>query len=266
MGEHVAREWLRRRLGTFGLYALVHSDFQSTYYFLVGYIALAAGAFGFIGAVYGVLLMAAVALAYGEMGSRFPEAGGSYLYVKYSFGETVAFLSTWMLAFDQIVMVSYGTIDAAKVLEKALGLHVEVPLVAALLSTALFAITLVGIRESALFATAVAVLDISITTTMVTLSLAQNPAPPPYFNWHGVETANLLLAFSLLSRGFTGLDSIGQLAGEAREPLVQVPRATLAAVAMGSFYGLGLMAAIMSTLTPQHIEDPRWPPYTSPPS
>jgi len=256
VGEHVAREWLRRRLGTFGLYALVHSDFQSTYYFLVGYIALAAGAFGFIGAVYGVLLMAAVALAYGEMGSRFPEAGGSYLYVEYSFGETAAFLSTWLLAFDQIVMVSYGTIDAAKVLEKALGLHVEAPLAAALLSTALFAITLVGIRESALFATAVAVLDISTTTTMITLSLAQNPAPPPYFNWHSVEAANLLLAFSLLSRGFTGLDSIGQLAGEAKEPLVQVPRATLAAVAMGSFYGLGLMAAIMSTLTPQEIADP----------
>ncbi|MCC6067500.1 MAG: APC family permease [Pyrobaculum sp.] len=252
----LTREWLRRRLGVFDMYALVHSDVQSTYYFLVGFIAYYAGQYAFFGALYGVLLMATIALTYGEMGSRFPETGGSYLYVKYAFGAAVAYVSAWLIAFDQIVMVAYGTIDAAKTLNKALGLNVADSLLAAALTTGLFALTLVGIKESAALAKAVALLDIAVIPTVIISALLLRPAWPPHFNWGGVEAASLLFAFSLLSRGFTGIDAIGQLAGEAREPLVQVPRATALVVAMGTFYGVGLTAAIMSALRPEDIKDP----------
>lgn len=257
VANELSRQWLRRRLGVFDIYALVHSDIQSTYYFLVGFIALAAGQWGFVGALYGVLLMAAIALTYGEMGSRFPETGGSYLYVKYAFGSKIAFLSAWILAFDQIIMVAYGTIDASKILAKlfpALGAW-EV-IVAIALSTALFLLTTLGIRESANLAKFVAILDMVIIPSLILLSLFYYPATPPFFNWSNVEGVSLLFAFSLLSRGFTGIDAIGQLAGEAKEPLVQVPRATLLVVAMGTFYGIGLMAAVMSALTPEEIGDP----------
>jgi len=252
----VTRGWLRRRLGVFDMYALVHSDVQSTYYFLAGFIAFYAGQYAFFGALYGVALMAAIALTYGEMGSRFPETGGSYLYVKYAFGAAAAYVSAWLIAFDQIVMVAYGTIDAAKTLNKALGLGVADSILAAALTSGLFALTIVGIRESAALAKAVASLDIAVIPTLIISALLLRPAWPPYFNWGGVEAASLLFAFSLLSRGFTGIDAIGQLAGEAREPLVQVPRATALVVAMGTFYGLGLTAAIMSALRPEDIKDP----------
>lgn len=253
----VTREWLRRKLGVFDLYALVHADSQSTYYFLVGFIALEAGAYGLFVAVYGVLLMTSIALTYGEMGSRFPETGGSYLYVKYAYGSLAAFLSTWALAFDQIIMISYGTIDAAKVLEKTLlGPVAAEWLVAALLSTALFVLTLVGIRESAAAAKAVAVLDLLTISLLIAAALWLYPSAPPYFNWEGVKPASILFALSLMSRGFTGVDAIGQLAGEAREPLVQVPRATLLVIAIGGIYGVGLMAATMAALSPGDIKDP----------
>ena len=39
----LTREWLRRRLGVFDIYALVHSDSQSTFYFVLGFIAYDAG-------------------------------------------------------------------------------------------------------------------------------------------------------------------------------------------------------------------------------
>jgi Amino acid transporters len=52
------------------------------------------------------------------------------------------------------------------------------------------------------------------------------------------------------------MDAIGQLAGEAREPLVQVPRATLLVIAIGASTSLGLMAATMSALRPEDIKDP----------
>ena len=239
------------------MYALVHSDVQSTYYFLVGFVALYAGQHAFFGALYGITLMAAIAFTYGEMGSRFPETGGSYLYVKYAFGAVLAYVSAWMIAFDQIIMVAYGTIDAAKTLNKALGLGIADSLLAAALTSGLFVLTLVGIKESATLAKVVASLDIAVIPTLIISSLLLlHPSWPPHFNWGGVEAASLLFAFSLLSRGFTGIDAIGQLAGEAREPLVQVPRATALVVAMGTFYGLGLTAAIMSALRPEDIKDP----------
>lgn len=252
----LTRTWLRRRLGVFDMYALVHSDIQSTYYFLVGYIAIYAGQFGFFGAVYGVLLMAAIALTYGEMGSRFPETGGSYLYVKYAFGGVAAYLSAWLLAFDQVMMITYGTIDAAKVVNKIVPDAGDEALIAAVLGTVLFLLTVVGVRETAALAKTVAVVDLATMPALILLTLILHPAWPPFFNWVGVEAAGLFFAFSLLSRGFTGIDAIGQLAGEAREPLVQVPRATLVVVAIGAFYGLGLMAAVMSALRPDEMRDP----------
>lgn len=183
---------------------------QSTYYFLAGFIAFYAGQYAFFGALYGVALMATIALTYGEMGSRFPETGGSYLYVKYAFGAAAAYVSAWLIAFDQIVMVAYGAIDAAKTLNKALGLGVADSILAAALTSGLFALTIVGIRESAALAKAVASLDIAVIPTLIIAALLLHPAWPPYFNWGGVEAASLLFAFSLLSRGFTGIDAIGQ--------------------------------------------------------
>ena len=252
----LTREWLRRRLGVFDMYALVHSDSQSTFYFVLGFVAYYAGQYAFFGTLYGVALMAAIALTYGEMGSRFPETGGSYLYVKYAFGAAAAYISAWLIAFDQIVMVAYGAIDAAKTLNKTLGLNVAEPLLAAALTSSLFVLTLVGIKESAALAKAIASLDLAVIPTVIALALLLHPAWPPYFNWGGVKAASLLFAFSLLSRGFTGIDAIGQLAGEAREPLVQVPRATLLVIAIGASTGLGLMAATMSALRPEDIKDP----------
>ncbi|ABL87239.1 amino acid/polyamine/organocation transporter, APC superfamily [Pyrobaculum islandicum DSM 4184] len=252
----LTRAWLRRRLGVFDMYALVHSDSQSTYYFLLGFIALYAGQYAFFGAIYGVLLMAAIAVTYGEMGSRFPETGGSYLYVKSAFGSTLAYISAWLIAFDQIVMVAYGAIDAAKIINKTLGLGIQEVALAAAITTALFVLTVLGIRESANFAKAVAVVDLVVMPALIIWALATHPSWPPYFNWAGVEGASLLFAFSLLSRGFTGVDAIGQLAGEAREPLVQVPKATALVVAIGAFFGLGLTAALMSALRPEELVDP----------
>ena len=37
------------------------------------------------------------ALCYGELASRFPEAGGSYVYLREAFGKPVAFLYGWMV-------------------------------------------------------------------------------------------------------------------------------------------------------------------------
>ncbi|MFN7106310.1 MAG: APC family permease [Pyrobaculum sp.] len=247
---------LKRVLGVFDTYALVHADSQSTFYFLAGFIALAAGGFAFLSTIYGVLLMAVIALVYGEMASRFPKAGGSYIYVTYAFGGTAGYLAAWLLALDQIVMIGYGVIDAAKVFNKVFGLFMTEVVLAAVFSTALFILTLLGVKKSANVAKIFAVVDLALMAALIITALALHPALPPFFKWGGIEGVNLLLAFSLLSRGFTGIDAVGQLAGEVKKPRVYIRKAMWTLVAIGAIQGLGLMAVITSALTPAELTDP----------
>ncbi len=250
------RDWLRRDLSTLDIMVLARNDAQSTYYLLLGFIALYAGEYTLLVAFYAIALMTVIALSYGEMGSHFPETGGSYLYVKYSFGPLVGYISAWLLALDQIIMISYGTIDAALYLEAVLRMYdlnlwIPTTVLAALLSTSLFIVTLSGIRESARVALAIAFIDLFLVFPVILLFNALHGLrlEPPSFEWEGREPVNLLLALALASRGFTGIDSIGQLAGEARSPLIQVPRATLGLIMLMSFVSLSLTVILMSRVS-----------------
>ncbi|MDT7869451.1 MAG: APC family permease [Thermoproteus sp.] len=261
----MSRDWLRRRLNVFDIYSLVHADSQSTFYFILGVIAAKAGRYTFLVVLYGTALMIAIALAYGEMGSRFPETGGSYLYVKTALGRTLGFFSAWLLALDQAIMVAYGSLDGVLYLANMLSYYgVDVPYLAAralsfLVALGLFAITLIGIKESARAATAIALLDIAVVGVLtVLLGLAASlRTPPPYFSWGNVPPSDVWAGLSYASRGYTGMDAIGQLAGEAEMPLVQVPRAAALAAGLGALYGVGLTALLMNSVAyPAVVSNP----------
>ena len=253
------RDWLRRELNTLEVFVLARNDAQSTFYLLLGFIALYAGEYTLLVVVYAILLMASIALAYGEMGSHFPETGGSYLYVKYSMGPWIGYVSAWLLALDQLIMISYGTLDSAIYLISILqvyGLSVPVPVVilAITLSTLLYIITLMGIRESARVALAIALFDILIVFTLLALAnlVAGNISLDiPALKWGDAEPLSLLMAFALASRGFTGIDSIGQLAGEARSPLIQIPRATITLILAMAIVSFTLTVLLMNRV-PYH--------------
>ena len=67
------REWLRRDLNTLDMYSLVHADSQSTFYLVMGFIALYSGKESLFITIFAVLLLVSISLVYGEIGSRFPE-------------------------------------------------------------------------------------------------------------------------------------------------------------------------------------------------
>jgi APA family basic amino acid/polyamine antiporter len=248
----IRREWLRRELGTLDLYSLVHADSQSTFYLAVGFILAFGGKESFLISLYAIALMVSIALVYGEIGSRFPEAGGSYLYVKQAMGRSVAFFSTWFLMIDQAIMISYGTLDASKYLLSIGMQNIPLQVPALIMSLCLYILTLLGIRESARTAMSIAIMDILVIGVLligVNLVIGRIGSSPPYFRWESVEPLDLLAAFSIASRGFTGVDAIGQLAGEAREPLLQVPRATFLVASIGTIYSVFLVAMLMDKIS-----------------
>ncbi|MDT7887561.1 MAG: amino acid permease [Desulfurococcales archaeon] len=247
----IRREWLRRELRTLDLYSLVHADSQSTFYLAIGFILAFGGRESFFISIYAVALMISIALVYGEIGSRFPEAGGSYLYVKQAMGRFFGFLSAWLLMFDQAIMISYGAIDTSNYILTYLGVNnipTQIPSLA--ISLALYILTLLGIRESARVAMAIAMMDFMVIgVLLIGVNLIMGiGSMPPYFTWGIVKPADLLAALSIASRGFTGVDAIGQLAGEATEPLLQVPRATFLVASIGTVYSLFLVAIAMDRI------------------
>jgi APA family basic amino acid/polyamine antiporter len=253
------KDWLRRELDTFDIYSLVHHDSQSTYYLMIGFIALYAAKYSFLISIYAVLIMIIIALVYGEMGSHFPVSGGSYVYVNYSLGKLIAFISVWLLALDQIIMIAYGTLDASNYLLTMIShiysLHIDhkyLIVIALIISIILYILTLIGIRESANVAKIIAVIDIIsigiliIGFNMILLLLKGGFSTPPSFKWDRIDPVDMLIALALASRGFTGVDSIGQLAGEAKKPLTQIPRATFLLISIGSLFSISLMILLMN--------------------
>jgi len=105
--------------------------------------------------------------------------------------------------------------------------HKYLIVIALIISILLYILTLIGIRESANVAKIIAVIDIIsigiliIGFNMILLLLKGGFSTPPSFKWDRIDPVDMLIALALASRGFTGIDSIGQLAGEAKKPLIR---------------------------------------------
>jgi APA family basic amino acid/polyamine antiporter len=66
------------------------------------------------------------ALCYGELGARFPKAGGEYVFLKESFGKPVAFLSGWISLFVGFsAPIAAAAIAFASYLHQASGLPMD---------------------------------------------------------------------------------------------------------------------------------------------
>jgi len=89
----------RRQMGLFSATVLVVANMVGTGIFTTsGFIIQELGnPWTMLGCwVVGGLFALAGALCYGELGARFPRAGGEYVYLRESFGELPAFLSGWV--------------------------------------------------------------------------------------------------------------------------------------------------------------------------
>src|SRR5688572_2475274 len=103
-------------------------------------------------AMWGVMgtLSAAGALCYAELSTRFPRAGGAYVYLRESFGPRWAFVYGWMalLVMDPGLTAALG-IGLAQYLLAATGASIEPALVAMGAIVLFGALTLAGLDVSA---------------------------------------------------------------------------------------------------------------------
>ena len=183
--------------------------------------------------VLGGLLTLAGVLCYAELGSRRPQAGGIYLYLREAFGMLPAFLFGWTMA-----LINYpGSVAAvATTFADYFCKAVDLPLlwvkpvgVAAIVF--IVGVNLFGIRAGALMQNIFAVLKLAAIALLVAVGLAL-----AHGHLGGVLAADTAHPVSsgafvgaLLPVLFTygGFHYLNDLAGEVRDPQRTLPRALL---------------------------------------
>src|SRR6185503_9065505 len=90
---------LQRRFGVWPAMAMIVAEVMGVGVFLTpAGMARTVGSTGWVLAVWAVmgLLSIAGALCYAELGSRFPDAGGGYVFLREAYGDRCAFVYGWM--------------------------------------------------------------------------------------------------------------------------------------------------------------------------
>lgn len=188
--------------------------------------------------LWGVAGLAAACggLAFGELGRRFPHAGGQYRVVRETWGPFAGFLYVFCLL-TAIQSGAAAIIASVAVRNLGVALGVTVPdavqTVGALsLIGMVTATNIVGVKQSAGFQVFTVVAKLATLAVIVLLGATLAPAPAPTAPL--TPATGLALAGGLLPAFFSygGWQHALWMAGEVRDPERNVPRAILGGVAV----------------------------------
>ena len=202
------------------------------------------GATGWVLGVWTVmgLLSVAGALCFAELGSRFPEAGGSYVFLREAFGERCAFVYGWMalLVMDPGLAAALGVGLARYVLVLMNGPASLVPVVAIGCIVILAGVSILGIQTSSRLLRWTALAKIAAVVILVVAVLAAgnegasagaNAQAGPVTGAGGVPSLGIL-AGALMGAFFAvgGWWDLGKMSEEIVEPQRTLPVALVGGI------------------------------------
>ena len=187
--------------------------------------------------VIGAMTMSG-ALCYGELAARYPEAGGSYVYLREAFGKGTAFLYGWMvlLVLDPGLTAIFGVGAAAYFAYVMPMSPVGKQVFAIALIVIIGLINIFGARIGAGFLKALTLVKIATLLFIIIYGFAGGFGSfanfTPFFaqptDMFGALAGGLVGAFF----AFAGWWEVTRIAGEIREPEKNVPRALITGVAI----------------------------------
>ena len=225
---------LERVLGAPALFATVYGNVGSSIYYALGVTAVFALGLTPVVFVIAGLIFAATALTYAEGTVRYPEAGGSSSFARHAFNELVSFVAAWAQMLNYILTIAISAFFVPHYLSIFWEPLRENPwdiVGGAIVVLALVALNIVGIKEAAGLNVFLAVVDFATQLLLVLLGFFLVFSPEILVdNVHfGVAPTwgNFLLAIPVGMIAYTGIETVSNLAEEARDPARNVPRAYL---------------------------------------
>ena len=257
------------------LYAIGYGDVGSSIFYALGVTtAVALGATPIAIAIAGFFFLC-TCMTYAELGAAIPEAGGSSSFARYAFNDFWSFIAGWALLLDYVVTIAisaYAVVSYASEIHPAVqfldshpGIHIGITIALILL---LFLVNLLGIKESSRVSMVLCSLGLLIKGLVIALGLltvVNLPSIAEIF-WNflkiGPERAGFIPSWAMFFKGiamamvaYIGIESIAQLAGEAKNPGKAVPRAILSVMVTLLIVYAGItIIAFCGALTPEQLQ------------
>jgi len=208
------------------------------------------GPYSVISFIVCAVVVGLIVLCSAEVGSRFSETGGPYLYAREAFGPIAGFEVGWLLWLARVTAFAANSnllIDYLGYFYPGIG--AGAPRVVALIAiaVALTAVNVLGVRDAALFS------DVFTIGKLIPIALfigaglfflnPGNFSPPPAPAFSSFSQSTLLLVYA-----FTGFEMAIIPAGETRDPQRNLPFAILTSLALVAVIYILIQVVCVGTL------------------
>lgn len=265
---------LHRHIGGLALLFIALGGMIGSGWLFAGmYAAKLAGPAAIISWVIGAVIMGVIALAFAELGSVLPIAGGLSRYPHITFGGTVSFVCSWVCWLGYVAVAPIETMAILEYLSNLLpwltivhdgtrSLSLAGTGIAAGILLALTVINTFGVRWLAESNTWITwwKIAVPIGTAAVLIGYGFNPGN---FTSHEFAPNGIAGIFAAVSLGGVALSLLGfrlviEMAGESRNPQRDIPRAIIGSIIIATAIYILLQAAFIGVVPAEQLSDGGW--------
>src|SRR4051794_20174243 len=264
-------EGLERVLGVNALFSTAYGNVGSSIYYALGLVAaLALGLTPIVFLITGIFFLCTAA-TYAEATAMYPEAGGSSSFARRAFNEFWSFFAAWGQMLNYVVTVAISAFFVPHYLGSVFWAelrHSPGDIVAgAIIIAILAAINVVGVKESAGLNIGIAVVDFLTQVLLVlvgaVLVLGADPGQLAENVVLGVAPTwkNFILAIPIGMIAYTGIETISNMAEEAKDEVRTIPAAIkrVAIAVFAIYFTLPAVALVALPVT----QDPKTGEYST---
>ncbi len=270
---------LRRGIGWFGAFSMGYADVGADIYIALGLVvAYGAGASPFAFMI-GSIAYICTGLAYAELATAYPYAGGAQIYAMKATNDGVGFLAGWAVMLDYTICIALFSVASAGYLTfffpwiktvalvANLGFTVlyfpAVNLIAFSIVLVLIVLNLFGIKESSAMNSGLTGVSLGVQSLILLLGIALGFSLPLFLNQIlivgssqqfyfiqyvpalSVSNQNFIYGLTIAMASFIGIESIAQAAEETKNPSRWIPRANKLSIISVMVFALGLSTVAM---------------------
>src|SRR3954466_13890284 len=249
---------LERVLGTGALFSTAYGNVGSSIYYALGLVTIyALGMTPVVFLIAGVIF-ACTAATYAEATTMYPEAGGSSSFARHAFNEFWSFFAAWGQMLNYIITIAISAFFVPHYLGVFWSPLGESPadIVGGIIVIALLgALNIVGAKESAGLNVFLALADFCTQVALVVIGLVLVFSPSTLVDnidlWTSPTLPDFLIAIPVGMVAYTGIETISNMAEEARDYGKTIPRA-MGGVVVAVFAIYAFLPAVALSAMPVH--------------
>jgi basic amino acid/polyamine antiporter, APA family len=265
MADQETEPPLRRDVGWFGSFSMGYADVGADIYVAVGLVALYAAGASPLAFLIASVSYICTGLAYAELATIYPYAGGAHVYAMKAFNDLTGFVAGWAVMLDYTLDIALFALATAGYLSFFIpGLNIGYA--AVIFIAGLIFINLIGIKYSSALNSIFVSLDLLVEATILVtgfywafhLNMFLNQLPivgTPntllgvlYYRGFSISSQNFIYGITIAMSSFIGIESIAQAAEETKNPSRWIPRASKLSIVSVIFIALAIIVLSMGIL------------------